>query len=191
MVLCISQKLSLESSIDLDRASNIRLKDKRPTAHSTFQQTMFRQPSLAEDRVSPSPYRKNHNNSHGEGEEDVYSPLQDPRADEDIEKAESGWDLTEDPGSPLPDSRSAKYVEPVKDPSPVRYPGPESQQVIFNRRSLLKTSKHESFIEDYIDHYDVLQEVEKEKANEDDGEIDQMLGTSSQTPSKKNSKLIG
>lgn len=53
-----SMSLSLESAMDLDRRTEARRANRQPIPHDSFQKQMFRQPSLAEGRLKPMPYRR-------------------------------------------------------------------------------------------------------------------------------------
>eukprot|EP01035_Chromulina_nebulosa_P020219 gene20219-26249_t len=51
-----SLKLSLEASLELDKASAQRQNEGQFTAINTFNRLMFRQPSLVEPQIFPEPY---------------------------------------------------------------------------------------------------------------------------------------
>jgi hypothetical protein len=169
--------LSLESSIDLDEASNRRRQSGKRTANDTFQETMFRQPSLAEGRVSPLPYRKPRQSF----DEGPPSPMP-----EFADASKSKWDFMEsgsEPSSP-PLKHEIKHVAQKPVVSAYTSPSPATQGS-FDRRNMLMVSKQESFIENYIDHFELMNEVENEKADEADVEIDALLQPSDKhTPSK-------
>jgi hypothetical protein len=62
-----SMSLSLESAMDLDRSEAYHRRHGQPVPHASFQKTMFRQPSLAEGRLKPMPYRRQQSTNNADG----------------------------------------------------------------------------------------------------------------------------